>query len=80
MNISVVLVDHDTLVTNKAKVIASNIPIVQFDAMAKKKGFNIKKQDTSLTGYYYANDEGTCLVSCPSFHEKDSIITYEIWK
>ena len=39
-------------------------------------GFDNRKEDNSLVGYYYSDSEGDCLVSFSSFHTKGSIVTY----
>ena len=70
-NISVGLVDEKSLKTKKTKIIKSNIPIKEFDAMAAKMGYTDKKFDNSLLGYYWAEPKsGNALQPFPP-HNKE---------
>ena len=76
MKISVVQINRATVNTGKAMVIESDITLEQFNVLANSMGFYIRRGDGSLVGYYYADGEGDCLVSFPSYHSKGIIVTY----
>lgn len=76
MKISVLQINRKTLKTGKALVIESDITLQQYRVLANSMGFNIRRNDCSLVGYYYVDGEGDCLVTFPSFHTKGSIVTY----
>lgn len=80
MNISVVLINKETLVTDKAKVIASNISIPEFNELARDRGYTIKRKDKTLTEYYYVDSEGNVLVTYPSFHKLGSEVSFKAGK
>jgi len=74
LKVSVALLDRKSLETGKAKIIAADLTLGEFTALAKKKGFNSKRKDTTLAGYYYANSKGDALVTFPPNNEKGSVV------
>ncbi len=68
--VSVALVDRKAIDSGKATIIAADITPAKFDALAQSKGFNIKRPDSTILGYYYFDGRGgSTLVTKPSFHK-----------
>lgn len=76
MKISVLLINHETLSTKKAQVIASKSTLEEFDTLAINAGYNIKKKDQTLAGYYYAHPDGNAMVTFPSYHKLGTWVDY----
>lgn len=75
MLISIALFNQDTVNSGEAKIIKSNISSSEFNRIAKKSKFGIKKSDTSLLGYYFVNNKGDAMVSYPAYHKVNSLVT-----
>lgn len=57
-----------------ARIIGEKVDPKMFDHLAKSLQLTVKKPDTTLLGYYYANEDGDVLKSYPSLHKVDELV------